>query len=513
MKKVLMLTHSAGFKYSYLPFAEVVIKKIGKESGAFETTTTQDCSSINAENLKSYDALIFATSGELPMGYEQKRALIDFVKVDGKGFVGIHNAADTFHNFPPYGEMIGGYFNGHPWSQKVDVIVEDINHPSTSHLDHFERDVPEEIYTFRNWSRKNTNVLLSLDNNSVDLKKGIREDNDYALAWCHNYGKGRVFYTSLGYYKETWKYEKFRKHLLGGIQWAMGPGVEITDNYLGGVAKKQENLKAPDFDHFRMTTSNAYSQRIRRLADRLNMPYSGLLAFIVETHLDEIEASLSSEEKSVKASTEAKKRRVFEGEYDSLLMKVEKEVGTRIRRLAEMGNMSYSLLLAKIIEPRIEELEEVAKPKQTEIRFVIKGELKSRKHLLFLTDGKPKAEVAPYPSDTWKKSVQRQLKSQYKGQKIEGKTSISIYAHFKRKGKRNFKSKKLNFPSMEKEKEERRRYDFERVIHGIFEVLEKTGIIDKEHLIVNGKNAMHSLAIPNSEIAIILRARKKGGEL
>lgn len=221
MKKILMLSHSAGFKHDYLPLAEEVITQIGKESGAFETTTTLDCSLINAENLENYDALIFATTGELPMSDEQKSALIDFVK-SGKGFIGIHNATDTFYKFAEYGEMIGGYFSGHPWSQQVDVIVEDRDHPSTKHLNPVERGILEEIYTFRNWSRDNTRVLASLDNNSVDISKGNREDNDYALVWCHSYGEGRVFYTGFGHYKEIWAYDKFRKHLLGGIQWAMG---------------------------------------------------------------------------------------------------------------------------------------------------------------------------------------------------------------------------------------------------------------------------------------------------
>lgn len=222
MKKVLMLTHSAGFKHDYLPVAEEVIKQIGKESGAFSATTTKDCSLINEENLKNYDALIFATTGELPMSDEQKNALINFVKVDGKGFIGIHNATDTLYEFSEYGEMLGGYFNGHPWSQRVDVIVEDRDHPSTKHLDSEEKGILEEIYTFRNWSRDKTRVLASLDNNSVDLSKGNREDNDYALVWCHSFGKGRVFYTGFGHYKEIWEYKKFHKHLLGGIQWAMG---------------------------------------------------------------------------------------------------------------------------------------------------------------------------------------------------------------------------------------------------------------------------------------------------
>ena len=62
---------------------------------------------------------------------------------------------------------------------------------------------------------------MRIDNDSVDLKKGNREDNDYALAWCHEYGKGRVMYTGLGHPDQLWHENWFQKHILGGMSWAL----------------------------------------------------------------------------------------------------------------------------------------------------------------------------------------------------------------------------------------------------------------------------------------------------
>lgn len=219
MKKLLMLTHSAGFEHDYLPTAEKVVTEIGVASGRFETTTTQDCSLIHAKNLKQYDALLFATTGELPMSDAQKQALIGFVK-SGGAFIGVHNATDTFYEFSEYGEMIGGYFDGHPWTQEIVAVVEDADHPSTRHLEP-SFTVFDEIYIHRDWSREKTHVLIRLDNASVDVSKGKRADQDYALAWCHPYGEGRVFFTAFGHPKELWAESWFRNHLLGGILWAM----------------------------------------------------------------------------------------------------------------------------------------------------------------------------------------------------------------------------------------------------------------------------------------------------
>lgn len=214
---ILMLRYSGGFEHSYLPDAEVAIKQIGKTNG-WNVTTTHLCQRITADNLEKLDVLIFATTGSLPFDENQKKALLDFVK-SGKGFVGIHNAADTAYDWAEYGEMVGGYFAGHPWTQEVGVIVEDTNHPATRTLGNSFK-VFDEIYTFRNWDRKRTHVLMRLDNNTVDLSKGNREDHDYALGWCHNYGKGRVIYTALGHPDELWHQEWFTKHITGCIKWA-----------------------------------------------------------------------------------------------------------------------------------------------------------------------------------------------------------------------------------------------------------------------------------------------------
>ena len=221
-RRVLYLTHSAGFKHSVLPLSEQILKEIGDKSGAYETVVTQDCAMISRDNLKQFDAVVFYTTGELPISDEDKMALLDFIK-SGKGFVGIHSATDTFYKWAEYGELMGGYFDQHPWHQEVTSKNEDRKHPATKHLD-ASFTLNDEIYQFKNFSRDKVHVLLNLDVNAVDLtlKNVHRTDKDFALAWCRNYGKGRVFYTALGHEPKVWQDERFQKHLLGGLLWAMG---------------------------------------------------------------------------------------------------------------------------------------------------------------------------------------------------------------------------------------------------------------------------------------------------
>jgi len=222
-RKLLYVTFSGGFVHGSVAVSEQVLREIGQRSGAFEVTVTQDPAQINAANLRNFDAVFFFTTGELPLSEAQKQALLDFVR-NGKGFGGAHSATDTFYTWPEYGELIGAYFDGHPWTQVVAIQVEDPEHPAVSHLaPSFQ--INEEIYQFGNpFSRTRVRVLMTLDTRSVDMNaEGIhRTDGDFALAWVRSFGSGRSFYTALGHFDETWRDPRFQEQLLNGIRWMMG---------------------------------------------------------------------------------------------------------------------------------------------------------------------------------------------------------------------------------------------------------------------------------------------------
>lgn len=200
--------------------AEETMVELGKKNG-FDVVCSQDSrAEIDAENLKKFDAVWFYTTGELPLSDTQKDALLSFVR-SGKGFGGCHSATDTFYKWKDYGELIGAYFDGHPWHTKVKVNVEDTMHAATRHLgDSFV--ITDEIYQFKGpYDRKKLHVLMKLD--LSDLKdKGKRGDMDNALAWTNEYGKGRVFYTALGHREEVWRDERYQRHVLGGLRYLFG---------------------------------------------------------------------------------------------------------------------------------------------------------------------------------------------------------------------------------------------------------------------------------------------------
>lgn len=221
-KRILYVTHSAGFRHDSLPVSAEVMRSVAAATGKLEVVATEDVSLLNAATLRSYDAVFFFTSGELPISDQQKRDLLDFVR-SGKGFGGAHSATDTFYNWPEYGDMIGGYFNGHPWVQSVSIDFEDPSFPAFSSFD-LGLTILDEIYQFRAFSRDRVRVLMSLDTRTVDLNApGVNPNtDDFPLTWIRNYGSGRVFYTALGHFNETWRDARFQKILSGAMLWLTG---------------------------------------------------------------------------------------------------------------------------------------------------------------------------------------------------------------------------------------------------------------------------------------------------
>lgn len=230
-KKILVIGQSKGYQHDSTSDGMATIWKLGKESGLWDTYLRTDTQLLtkkplegNARNLDFFDAVFFYTSGELDLDEEQKASLLDFVRKDGKGFLVAHSGVDTLYQWPEYGEMVGGYFDLHPWNQfEAKLVLEDEAHPVTTH---FPKDffLFDEIYQVREFSRDRVRVLMRLDTANVDLTApGVhRTDGDFAVSWVRNYGAGRVFVSTLGHSTQAWEHPKMQQMWLEAAKWVMG---------------------------------------------------------------------------------------------------------------------------------------------------------------------------------------------------------------------------------------------------------------------------------------------------
>jgi len=230
-KHLLVVGEEKGYRHEAVSHAMATIERLGKETGLWETTLRTDTEALtkkkleyNAKNLNDFDAVLFYTGGDLEMDAQQKADFISFIHDEGKGFIGVHSASITFTGWPEYGDMIGGYYDEHPWlTFDAPIIVEDPTFPG---MQQWPRSfvLRDEIYQMRNYSRDKVRVLMRLDVSKLDMKnKHVhRTDGDFAVTWAKMYGKGRVYYTTLGHVEENWDKPEFQQMMTEAIKWAMG---------------------------------------------------------------------------------------------------------------------------------------------------------------------------------------------------------------------------------------------------------------------------------------------------
>lgn len=278
-KKLLVVTVTTGFRHSSIPTAEKVIEALGKNSGAFtvdfvrqpegqpkspgrlpekkegesdesfnnrKSAYSMALARFNAENavwtqtvrdymakemalerLRGYDGFIFAnTTGDLQL--PDREGFIDLI-AEGRAFVAMHSGSDTYHPFQRYVDMLGGEFESHKAQVEVEPLRHDPEHPAI-------RPIPEgfkvfdEIYIIKSFDKTKVRGLLGLNAHPNDGTEGY-----FPVSWCKPFGKGRVFYTSLGHREDVWDPEWnagerknapeiaaiYQAHILNGIRWAL----------------------------------------------------------------------------------------------------------------------------------------------------------------------------------------------------------------------------------------------------------------------------------------------------
>jgi type 1 glutamine amidotransferase len=230
-KHLLVIGEEKGYRHEAVSHAMATLERLGKSTGLWDTTLRTDTEALtkkkleyNAKNLNDFDAVLFYTGGDPEMDAQQKADFISFIHDDGKGFIGVHSAAITYVDWPEYGDMIGGYYDEHPWlTFDAPIIVEDPDFPGMRQFPH-SFVLRDEIYQMRNYSRDKVRVLMRLDPSKLDLKnKNVhRTDGDFAVTWAKMYGKGRVYYTTLGHVEENWDKPEFQQMMIEAIKWAMG---------------------------------------------------------------------------------------------------------------------------------------------------------------------------------------------------------------------------------------------------------------------------------------------------
>lgn len=173
-------------------------------AAGFEVTCSEDRDTFIASQIAPFDVIVDYTTGE-DLSDEQRQGLLGAI-VKGKGFVGVHSAADSFKNTAGYISMIGGQFLTHP-PGTVDLVfnIRNRRHPVTRGLADFA--MAEELY------------LMDTVGHFEVLMSTWYRDFERPITWVKPYGHGRVVYTALGHAEEQTRNPNFQRLLVNAVRW------------------------------------------------------------------------------------------------------------------------------------------------------------------------------------------------------------------------------------------------------------------------------------------------------
>ncbi len=186
------------------------------QQAGIDASLVDDKEILTAPALRSFDVLVFGTgftrtsrqpdgslAREPDLTPEQEEGLFNFV-AGGKGLVGMHGTAWWIGGRAV--DLIGGHANWHPPGLTFTVNIAERDHPTMQGIDDFE--VEDEIY------------ISAHEPQLQILATAEWHGKAHPMAWVKSYGKGRVFYTTLGHTAETFQRPAMQQVLVQATRWA-----------------------------------------------------------------------------------------------------------------------------------------------------------------------------------------------------------------------------------------------------------------------------------------------------
>jgi len=260
-RRLLIFTRNVGYGgHPSITYASEAFTLMGEKTGAFKTTVTDDPEIFQRETLNQFDAVFFNnTVGNCFTNADLRQSLLEFI-TGGGGLLGVHGTTVAFtrwpgaiEDWPEFGLMIGARGANHKSSDEhIWIKLDDAQHPLNRVFSGKDFDYRDEFFRVGDpYSRQRVRVLFSIDLAKSSAEAGVsgggtafRADNDYALAWVRNYGRGRVFYCTIAHNPQVFYDPKMLQFYLGAIQFALGdlPAPTTPSGKLTPAMRAQENL-------------------------------------------------------------------------------------------------------------------------------------------------------------------------------------------------------------------------------------------------------------------------------
>ncbi len=286
--KILVIANrpDGSYRHPAIEDAEVMLQELGAQKGfdvdiwdaQYPNQSVPDTPFTSAANLAQYKVIVgdssvgnntFSTAYAMKDGtvVDEQAAFQQYIE-NGGGYVAIHGADDSMHNWQWYKDMEGGLFQSHPSNANAfgtdcgscywaELITEDPSHPATTGADKPIRvPIADELYHFDRKPRPFVHPLMLLNEDTYKTGIGVNsngslENGDHPIAWCGNYDGGREFTQVLGHNWELFDSTPwFRESIYQGILTAGGHEVrQLRDPHRGRALIT--SLAAAGGDHAR----------------------------------------------------------------------------------------------------------------------------------------------------------------------------------------------------------------------------------------------------------------------
>lgn len=229
-----------------IPAANMAIDLWGKKTGAYTAIFDNNLDNLKYPKIKEFDAVFLNNSvGQVFPDPEVRKGLMRFIR-EGGGLAGYHGTSHASIDWIEFGDMLGARAGSHRDSKEKAIIkIDDPRSPLTAVFDGKEFEWQDEFFRFTTppYSRDKVHVLLSFDAEKTDMHQKPdcdicdRADNDIAVSWIRSYGKGRIFYASIGHLPTLFETPSMAKFFLAGLQFVLGdlkadttPSAKLTAN-------------------------------------------------------------------------------------------------------------------------------------------------------------------------------------------------------------------------------------------------------------------------------------------
>lgn len=225
------------------PLIKASLESTGKFTVDVATSPAKggDMSSFNPK-FSDYDVVVSNYNGE-SWSDSTSESFADYVS-SGGGFVSVHAADNSFPNWPAYNEMIGlggwggrtekdgpyvrfkngkftrdsspGRGGSHGRRHPFEVVVRDAGHPITEGIPSAWLQADDELYAQLRGPAKNMSVLATAFSDKGTGGTGEHEP----ILMVLEFGKGRVFHTTMGHDTKSMSGTAFQVTLNRGTEWA-----------------------------------------------------------------------------------------------------------------------------------------------------------------------------------------------------------------------------------------------------------------------------------------------------